>query len=496
MPTSDTAPSSRRYVYSAIEIKQQPDAAPFYLLTVSAPELLEWAAAPEKLDSFMAGYQRSLDDRHHTIKEFIEKSPKNVLPGAVILATKPGTTAITDTALPAVKQVAIDVAAHTFEAELRAVTDAFRARLRDDERADADAICGKILATGGSGGLPVETSEEPDGAEAEIDESMTPPRSYLSVLTGELLAGCEAFDRVTPTRQQAIRDYVASQVLPGLILDGQHRVNGAKNVNDFDVMLPVVLLPDLEVQEQVFHFYVVNNKATPLSPTQLRSTISTSLTNHEIDDLYKRFAQAGVRAERARLTHRMNSDRGSPFHELIDFGLGASQAFLKENVMYQVAQKFVDMSRKYRLIYKTPTTPIAWTDDQDRYDYRLQKFYVFWGAIRDVYPAAWEAAVSAKGGQILYKAAMLTLQEKLLDVMVTEQPAKSAQGTESPLLDDEALATFVRNALHFLPEEFFTRTWMKTQLDTSTGREFLYDQMTKAIQKQGRRLGDLDLFKA
>ena len=74
---------------------------------------------------------------------------------------------------------------------------------------------------------------------------------------------------------------------PSAIIDGQHRVFGAREVSDFDVVLPVVLLPGLPYEEQVFHFYVLNNKARPLRPTELRATISTSLTNKEIGDLYR-----------------------------------------------------------------------------------------------------------------------------------------------------------------------------------------------------------------
>lgn len=66
----------------------------------------------------------------------------------------------------------------------------------------------------------------------------------------------------------------------------------------------------------------------------------------------------------------------------------------------------------------------------------------------------------------------------------------------SPFLDPEDLAVVVKAALHFLPEEFFTRTWQETGLDTSERRQFLREQMDQAIQRGGTKLGHLHLFKA
>ena len=49
------------------------------------------------------------------------------------------------------------------------------------------------------------------------------------------------------------------------VIDGQHRVFGAKEVATKTIWFPVVLLPGLTAPEQAFHFYVVNNTAKPLT---------------------------------------------------------------------------------------------------------------------------------------------------------------------------------------------------------------------------------------
>ena len=60
------------YTYTAVQVIQRPGAEPFYLLTATAEEVLEWADVPRKKANYMAGYQRELDDRHQKIQKFID----------------------------------------------------------------------------------------------------------------------------------------------------------------------------------------------------------------------------------------------------------------------------------------------------------------------------------------------------------------------------------------------------------------------------------------
>ena len=130
----------------------------------------------------------------------------------------------------------------------------------------------------------------------EYDDSEY-PISYLASLAKELQVSLTRPDDLSEERNKAIEDYINGVSKPGLIIDGQHRVIGAKNVSDHDVMLPVVVMIGLPHQEQVFQFYVLNSKARPLRPTELRRIVSTSLTDSEIDDLYKRFRSTGLDPE-------------------------------------------------------------------------------------------------------------------------------------------------------------------------------------------------------
>lgn len=387
--------------YTAIRLVQQPGAPIMYLMGVDASDLLEWADVPNAKADYMAGYQRVYNkDRAAQIADFLASDGKNIIPGAVVVTVSGDAIRIVPnsgtTGTDEVVTLEVTLAVESFESRLERVYNQFYSRLGEDERTSIETTS-KIDAV-----LEGTAQSEAESNSSGDDEESGLPESYLAALAAELKAAVENWKGIPATRRAAITNYVNSVSKPGLIIDGQHRVFGAKDVSDHAVTLPVVLLPELQVAEQVFHFYVLNNKAKPLSPVELRRTVSTSLTNREIDDLWVRFEGAGIDPEAARWTFKLNTDARSPFKDLIDFGLGG-QGFIKENVAYQVVSKFVKMPRKYRALHKDVP---AWNTGNA--DDRLAHFYAFWTAIMQRYPSAWKTAVDNQGGQILYKASFST----------------------------------------------------------------------------------------
>ena len=296
-------------------------------------------------------------------------------------------------------------------------------------------------------------------------------------------------------RNKAIEDYINGVSKPGLIIDGQHRVIGAKNVSDHDVMLPVVVMIGLPHQEQVFQFYVLNSKARPLRPTELRRIVSTSLTDSEIDDLYKRFRSTGLDPEEARWTYEMNTSPESVFRGLIDFGFGRVGEIIPENVADQLVRSFMKMPRNR---YASLMDPVRerWNDN----DQRLQIFFDFWKAVRAFYADAWDEALAAarkeprEQKQIFMKVSLLILQKFLLDKFATALPYRKT--APPPFQDEESTKQMVMSTLENLPSRFFSQDWKMKQMDTSAGREILYEEMSKAWDSQGRNIGNLRLFRS
>jgi hypothetical protein len=492
--------------YSGLRVVQQPGSPPFYLTFVPARELLEWCDVPRAKGDYMAGYQRTLDPRRSgDVATYLRLSPSNIVPGAIIVAVDDDYIDVVDGG-NGLCQLTVHEDDRDFETKLQELWGAFTTRLTDEELSSAGISYSSppiapITETAPDDGTPADEADfaevladvEADLAEEDEDDVSAFPSSYLASLAKELTEAVQDWDRLSGPRQDAIRSYIEGVSKPGLIIDGQHRVFGAQKVSEHDVNLPIVILPGLAFAEQVFQFYVLNSKARPLRPTELRRIVSTSLTNAEIDELYDRFRAAGVEADEARWTLLMNRRPDSPFQGRINFGYDEPGSIIPENVADQVVRGFMKMPQ-YR--YKQLTQPLGdlWTDSEKR----LSIFFWFWTAVRDVYSDVWAAAErrADDGGkhQLFTKVALLTLQSFVLDRFVTALPYR-ADTDAAPLSSKDEVARMVQSTLTNLPGEFFEREWKMKQIDTSEGRKQLYAFMEAVWNNQGKMHGNLGLFR-
>lgn len=467
--------SHKSFTYSCIKVQQTPDSIPFYVASVKANELLKWCDVPRSREGFMAGYQRELENRHEKITEFFQQdSQYNIIPNAVIVAVDNSKISIEESQNGIGFSVSLEES--DFPSLIQNLIAEFESRLSEEE---LDSI------------VVAEYSESED--EVLVDAS-TPPDSYLAELTKRLRLVRDRSEDLDEEQVKYAKEYVFSVSKPGLILDGQHRVFGAKEVSQFDVEFPVILLPGIEFSEQVFHFYVLNNKAKPLSRTHLRRIISTTLSKKEIGILYNRLNDAGIEAKSAEWTHRMNVDSNSPFKGLIDMGLSESNGAVPENVAYQVVSRFMGMHNRYRLLADKVE---EWNPNEN--DYRLNAFYAVWRAVKEKYPKAWQYASDTtsplKDRQIFYKVSLIVLQAYILDTLNSDMPRRSSRGEASPFADLGDLELEVGYALAFLKEKFFMQEWKVKGLDTSTGHDLFRKAIDKAIQNESKHLGNMTLFK-
>ncbi|WP_175282015.1 DGQHR domain-containing protein [Prescottella equi] len=469
----------------AIAFEQQPGSPRMFVTAAPASSILQWADAPRASADLMALYQRALDPRRAPeLTKFIESDPKNIIPGAVIIA---------------IDSDNIDI---DYQEKQTAATQFCSLTIRAEPKPRTEALESAISALrermDGSELKAVKEYEEDAEAEAEAEAEFVAessddsgiPNSYMAVVTAQFEQALSNWDSLKETEQKSIEDYLHFLSKPGLIIDGQHRVYAAKDVDSHDVVLPVVLIDNLPLAEQVFHFYVLNNKAKPLTRTELRRTISTALTDREIDDLWNRFKEAGVDPEKVRLTHLINSDERSPFKSLIDFGMAGENGFIKENVAYQLVDSFVSMPRRYHALSEGVD---AWVNG-DKAD-RLPTFYALWDAIKSQYPNAWSEGDQKKGGQLFMKVAMLTLQSFILDNLLTLNNVLKKQGAAPLFSDHDHLKDYIAGIVEELPEEFFLREWTEKQIDTVPGRKMLRASIQEVIDAGGKNLGNRTLFK-
>lgn len=455
------------YTYDAIRVQQRPSASPFYLVGAPASEITAWADAPHKKSSLRAGYQRELDEgRLDSIEKFLELSSENILPSAALIAVRPAAFAVEDEDGAHCRVVILVDDLDPTEAR-RTLLEELKARLSAEEIASVET--------------PAEGDDEDSLAEDDLEAVR--PESYLSSLFAELLA----YDTLDPVRQAEMDEFVATMMTPGLIMDGQHRIFGAKDALDGSTVLPLVLVPGLDVSEQVFNFYVLNNKAKPLDKRQLRSIIATSLTAGEITRLYERFNSSGLRADEAQWTYRVHTDITSPFMGLVSLRLSDDVAPIDDNVMDQVVSRFIKLPRTYNALKKG----VDWESGDPDFSNRLELFYALWRAVKDSYPGAWAAAIEGSPGQLFQKVALLQTQEYVLDVL----KQVVAFQEKSPFSTPDDLYEAVRTALKRIPEAFYLKEWKRKGLDTGPGKAFFLDQMKKVAAADGKNVGNFAIFR-
>lgn len=463
------------YEYVALKVEQRDGANPFYLLSSPAAEIVKWSGVPRKKAEYMVGYQRELDEkRFENIKEFLDEDNNNIMPGSILIAIK-NENIVIETIDERNSLYKLKINIDNTKDLKKLIYSELYSRLDESEKKFVDNY--KISS---------EIANSDENNNDDYDD-YTQPDSYLSSLVAEL----KNFDQLDENRKKEIEEYTQSISKPGLILDGQHRVFGAKNARG-KINLPIVILPGMDPSEQVFHFYVINNKAKPIKPTELRAVVSTSLSNKEIDNLYGRFKLSGVITAEAQWTHFINTDPKSPFSGLINFGLEQDKGIILENVMYQVVKKFIKPNSKYNANLNLVKD---WKNDSGSYDYRLNLFFIFWNVIKKTYPEAWKNAIKGINKQLLMKVSMLTIQEVLFDKLDSLIPFLDSRKLDLPFSNEEALTEHMQFTLAILPEDFFIKEWTEKSLDTPSGKKLLKEQIEKAMNNKGKSLGNMALFK-
>jgi len=453
--------------YNALKINQTSESDPFYIISAKAEDIVGWADAPRKVASFKIGFQRELNEgRVEDIANYLRLSSSNILPGAILIAVNSNDIEISPTSVEDIFEIEIKDKDMLSDTELiKYYCDLFEGRLSELEKEKVANKTARIQST------------DEDYNNTENDEII--PESYLS----DIVISLKNFDNLDTKEQANILKYLKVTHKPGIILDGQHRVFGAKSISEYPIFLPIVLFPNMKESEQVFHFYVMNNKAVPIKKTELRNVISTSLSDMEIDDLYDRFKSMGVHAKEARWTTLINSDEKSPFNGLISFGLRDGEGFIKENVMDQVIKKFMNPGRQYNTIFIDFED---WFDQNDKQiNYKFSLFYEFWNKIKALYPTAWDIAIKQNKGQILMKATLLTLQEFYFEGLLRNNARRIKKKEVSPFSTIENFIESIDIQFDFIHEDFFLKEWKRKDIDTTSGRKEMKDTLFLLDQNVG-----------
>lgn len=174
------------------------------------------------------------------------------------------------------------------------------------------------------------------------------------------------------------REALESYLKPVVLVDGQHRLQGAmcaldSRMNDEHIhneieecidagespefvhnkiskrevrSLPLSLLLSPDPAEQVFQFVVVNQKATPIGRALLGTIVSTTLSNSEMEPVANRLTAAGIKLEESRAITFLVRHKDSPFYNLVERGLAGGET--SDLLKWSVLASLVDIFRNLR----------------------------------------------------------------------------------------------------------------------------------------------------
>jgi DGQHR domain-containing protein len=246
--------------------------------------------------------------------------------------------------------------------------------------------------------------------------------------------------------------------MPGLVIDGQHRLKGVTEFNP-NVRLNVVAILDADENEKAFQFLVINNKAAKVSTDHIRAMVGLEYEEAEL----------GTRLKTARLSLDenvgsvgvMDTDAESPFAGMINWPL---------NIEY-VGEKvhrggFVPPAAIEAAIGYIKSKGIGDLDDPDSVD---EFFITIWSTVKKEW-----AHIFNKDSKLLDKVGIICLTEFLVKELRSISLLKRSRFS---MADPERTAEYTKELLDQLAPEFWTVEWKSTSYDTRAGR----DQITAAL---------------
>jgi hypothetical protein len=481
------------YRYTAMQYLARDAGPPLLLFVAPADEIRLWAGVPRKAFDYLHGFQRSLEaSRVEEVTAYYKEDLRNVSPTAVVVGLR-GTSTVTD--LPGVQfgptvrgvEVAIELPEYenwSMEELARSAIAILESRLSAES---VDAINGRIEDA------VSEAQRLEDEDEVDIETSPGSPnsdeierldRSYLEEFYAQLVGYLKS---LTPWPDESkLREVLYSLLKPAIIVDGQHRVFGAAHY-DPTMPLAVCAMPQSDWAENVYQFVVINQKAKPIKPAFLSAIIATSLSQTELDSVYKRLSVSNIDVERSEIMERVNKDPESPFRGMVDFEVPGSNGFLSFPGLWRLAVDFKRIPQTYPVLLEGG----SWRDGEPTW---LRFFFSFWEGIRCAFvqrdARLWERPTPSNPNNLLKIVALQEMQRVTLDLWADARMLR--------LISLEDVREKARDFWRDFPTEFFTDEWKQKGLQTQVGRSLLRDALTQTRRKHGqhswghRRLG---LFK-
>ena len=391
------------YRYVCIRCRQTPRDKWLAQFAAPAPEIDAWAGVPQKkrfeVDGDTVGetvgFQR--EESPERIKKLCDfyRNSDNIIQNPILCSLRDAAeasvrfTPVADTPPDATVQLgeliieAPDFLAFSIEKCIRLVREYIEHRVPDLENRTPDpALVRDLRARAADSGHieeadPVEPSED-EGTDATSTETVDNgdptgvlfEESHIADFWQDIAARHELVSELsrpiaTDNFLGFTKDALLSYLRPVVLVDGQHRLQGAlaaarERLNDSVIQsevetkitkgkassdveaeiilrearwLPVSLLMSTDPEEQVFQFVVVNQKAMPIGRALLGTIVSTTLSKDELGKVAIRLKEAGIQVEESEAITYLARHPKSPFYNRVERGMaGNAKNVLQWNV--------------------------------------------------------------------------------------------------------------------------------------------------------------------
>jgi len=313
----------------------------------------------------------------------------------------------------------------------------------------------------------------------QADEANTIPTTLtiaLPIASTNLGEGLSASTSVGTRVEKLIVEIGENEALPGLIIDGQHRIFG---INEFDPTTPIsaVIVLGADDAEIAFQFLVINNKVSKVSPDHIKA-LRLGYLEEQLD---------------ARLTKsaRMKSTGAPTYLETIDTEVDSPfKGRLKwpRNVEPESYKLIPPNAFEASLLYISNQQLSSGSDQEIKsYDFVVDLFLEIWKEIRDNWPNAWEESNS----RLLSKLGVTCMSQYLVDSLISR--IEASEDIEV-VKDLGRVREIIRSILTRQDYLFWTSPWNASSLDTSAGRDMVIKDLRKiAINKRSNNPWDSGL---
>jgi hypothetical protein len=317
---------------------------------------------------------------------------------------------------------------------------------------------------------------------------------------------------------------------PAVVVDGQHRLWGASQVQK-KVWLPVVAYPNAKWTDQIYQFIVINEKAKPIEESLLTDIFGSSLTKDEQEQIRIQLSRSNVEVESRIAAVIAGRDPSSPFNNMVRLKVDSPlPSTVKPFINDKIIRDLINSgggARGWRTdedfyeMYVSPTfsdeaTWNNWTGGRWR-----EYWFAFWRTIAKYYNNLQFQEEGLANGEFplwhetqrsnLTKGVTLKILQNIFmdkasgsireleatrEILIQALGEEEAQAKYKELLSRKALPSSLGEfeqqvidiMLKYIPLKVFTADW-DTSLDDQSGREHLYAAIEDIMEKVKKARG-------